>query len=77
MQMIRITELLHMRGTRTGSLSAVCSSYIKNGKDALKSVYPLSLAVNGPLRKILKHKIEVNNNPWWLAPVSFLYDNLY
>ena len=31
---------------------------------------------DGPLRKILKHEIEVYN-PWWLVSVSFLYDNLY
>ena len=33
--------------------------------------------VDGSLRKILKHQTEVDNNPWWLAPVSFQYDNLY
>ena len=33
--------------------------------------------VDGPLRKILKHNIKVDNNPWWLVPVSFLYDNLH
>ena len=33
--------------------------------------------VDAPLRKILMHKIESDNNPWWLVPVSFLYDNLY
>ena len=33
--------------------------------------------VDGLVRKILKHEIKVNNNPWWLAPASFLYDNLY
>ena len=31
--------------------------------------------VDGLLRKILKHQIEVDSNPWWLVPVSFLYDN--
>ena len=33
--------------------------------------------VAGPLRKILKTQIEVDNIPWWLVPVSFLYDNVY
>ena len=33
--------------------------------------------VDGPLRKILKHQTEIDNNPWWLVPVSFLYDNLH
>ena len=33
--------------------------------------------VDAPLRKILKYQIEADNNPWWLVPVSFLYDNLY
>ena len=33
--------------------------------------------VDRPLSKILKYQIEVDNNPWWLEPVSFLYDNLY
>ena len=33
--------------------------------------------VDAPLRKILKYQTEVDNNPWWLVPVSFLYDNLY
>ena len=33
--------------------------------------------VDGPLNKILKHQTEVAINPWWLVPVSFLYDNLY
>ena len=33
--------------------------------------------VDGPLRKILKHQTEVDNNPWWLVPVSFLYGNLF
>lgn len=57
MQMIRITKRLRMRGTRTGSLSAACSRYIKDCKDALKSVYlPLSavnvsLVVNMPRQK--------------------------
>ena len=57
MQMIRITKRLRMRGTRTGSLSAVCSWYIKNSKEALKSVYLLlpalsvSLMVNTPRQK--------------------------
>ena len=32
--------------------------------------------VDGPARKNLKHQIKVDNNPWWLVPVSFLYDNL-
>ena len=32
--------------------------------------------VDGPVRKILKHQIKVDSNPWWLVPVSFLYDNL-
>ena len=27
--------------------------------------------VDGPLRKNLKHQIEVDNNPGWLVPVSF------
>ena len=35
----------------------------------------LKLGVDGPLREILKHQIEVDNNQGW--PVSFLYDNLY
>ena len=33
--------------------------------------------VDGPLRKILKHPTEVDTNPWWWVPVSFLYDNLH
>ena len=33
--------------------------------------------VDEPLRKILKHQIQVDNKTWWLVPVSFLYDNLY
>ena len=33
--------------------------------------------VDRPLRKILKHQIEADNNPWWLVQVSFLHDNLY
>ena len=33
--------------------------------------------VDAPLRKKLKHQTEVDNNPWWLVPISFLYDNLY
>ena len=55
--MIRITKRLRMRGTRTGSLSAVCAWYIKNCKEALQSVYPLfpvvnvSLMVNMPRQK--------------------------
>ena len=28
--------------------------------------------VDGPLRKILKHKTEAYSNAWWLVPVSFL-----
>ena len=31
--------------------------------------------VDGTPRKILKHQMEVDNNLWWLVPVSFLYDN--
>ena len=44
--MIRITKRLRMHGTRTGSLSAICSWYLKNSKEALKSVYLLLPAVN-------------------------------
>ena len=57
MQIIRITKQLRMRGTRTGSLSTVCSRYIKNSKEALKSVYLLlpvvnvSLMINMPRQK--------------------------
>ena len=29
------------------------------------------------LRKILKHQTEVDNNSWWLVPISFLYDDLH
>ena len=29
--------------------------------------------VDGPVREILKHQIKVDNKPWWLVPVSFLY----
>ena len=32
--------------------------------------------VDAPLRKILKDQTEVDNNPWWLVPVSYLHDNL-
>ena len=38
---------------------------------------PPSPHVVGPLRKILKHQIKVDINPWWLVPVSIIYDNLY
>ena len=33
--------------------------------------------VDGPLRKILKHQIKVDNNPSGLVLVSFTYDNFY
>ena len=44
---------------------------LKVGRDSPKT------HVEGPLRKILKHQTEVDNNPWWLVPVSLLYDNFY
>ena len=28
--------------------------------------------VDEPLRKILKHQTEVDNNPWWLLPISII-----
>ena len=33
--------------------------------------------VDEPLRPILRHQIEVDNNPCWLVQVSFLYGSLY
>ena len=30
-----------------------------------------------PCRQNLKYQIEVDSNPCWLVPASFLYDNLY
>ena len=33
--------------------------------------------VDGSLKKILKHQTKVDNNAWWMVPVSFLYDNFY
>ena len=65
MQMIRITKGLRMRGTRTGSLSTVCSRYIKNSKEALKSVYLLlpvlnvSLMINMPRQKWRKSHHQI------------------
>ena len=43
---------------------------IKLGRDT-------SSHVDAPLRKILKHQTEVDNNPRWLVTVSVLYDNFY
>ena len=44
-----------------------------------KNIFPLGRDphVDGPVKKFLKHQIKVDNNPWWMVPVSFLYDNLY
>ena len=38
-----------MCGTRTGSLLSVCFRYIRNSKEALKSIYLLLPTVNGSL----------------------------
>ena len=35
------------------------------------------LKLGWDLGKKLKHEIKVDNNQWWLIPVSILYDNLY
>ena len=56
MQMIKITKRLLMLGTRIGSLSAICSWYIKNSKETLKSVYLLLPAVNVSLMVNIPHQ---------------------
>ena len=46
--------------------------YIEKIKVRLRPPY-----VEGPLRKILKHQIELDYTPWGLVQASFLYNNLY
>ena len=71
--------MLEMWKLFPGCLSGVLYDFVEKfgGLHWKNKSWVVTSHVDGPLRKILKHQTEVDNNPWWLVPVSFMYDNLH